>query len=45
VRRLRVVRNFLIMFDEKKISLARGWCMKESNKCIKKIEPASKLDY
>jgi hypothetical protein len=28
----RAVWNFLIMFKEKEISLARGWCMKESNR-------------
>jgi hypothetical protein len=45
MRRSRAVRNFLIRFDEKEINLSRGWCMKESNRCVKKIEAASELGY
>jgi hypothetical protein len=44
-RRSTIVRNFLIRFKEKEIKLARGWCMKECNRCIKTFEAASKLDY
>jgi hypothetical protein len=36
-RRLRVAGNFLTKFEEKVISLGRGWYMKESKRCVKNI--------
>jgi hypothetical protein len=34
-RHSRAMRNFLSRFEENEISLATGWCMKESNRCMK----------
>jgi hypothetical protein len=41
----RVVRNFLIKFEEKEISLGRGWCMKESNSCVRNIWGCHRVEF
>jgi hypothetical protein len=44
-RHLRVVKNFLIKFEEKEISLGRGWCMKESNRCMRNIWRCHRIGF